>query len=324
MPETDHDSAAPGTPPTDVPTTPGVSGVPGVRAMLVGAPKAGTTSLYRYAVQHPGIASHKQRELTYFFSDDEYGRGYDACRDKYLPDPIPADAVFLAKLVFTMYSPDAVSRLKAHNPGAHVIALLRDPVRRAYSSYWYARRRGWDSAKSFDDAIRWEWDQPVPSDGWLDDRDRLHLHVGVYHPHIQRLRETFGVNRVHVFLTDDLAQDAAGLCRGIYEVLGAESGFVPDLSHQHNLAVAARSEVLARTMAGALKSKGPVRRTVRRFIPHGLARRARHTLLRLNEKPFTPPPMPDDTRRRLIDYFAPHNEALGQMIGRDLSAWSDL
>lgn len=324
MPEPNHNTAAPATPSTDRPTTPTPLGSSGVHAMIVGAPKAGTTSLYRYAVQHPGIASHAQREMTYFFSDDEYARGYDACVEKYLPGTTPANSAFLAKHVFTMYSPDAVARLKSHNPGAHVIALLRDPVRRAYSSYWYARRRGWDTAKSFDQAIRWELEQPVHGDGWLDDRDRLHLRVGVYHTPIQRLIETIGNERVHVFLTDDLAQDAAGLCRKVYEVLGADTGFVPVLTREHNVAAAARSEVVARTVAGALKSRGPVRRAVRRFIPHGLARRARHAILRFNEKPFTPPPMHDDTRRRLIDYFAPHNEALGNLIGRDLSAWSDL
>lgn len=315
MPEPDHDSTTPDSPPTTAPP---------IRAMLVGAPKAGTTSLYRYAVQHPGLLSHAQREMTYFFSDDEYARGYDACVQKYLPDRPPAKTVFLAKHVFAMYSPDAVARLHTHNPDAHIFALLRDPVRRAYSSYWYSRRRGWDSAKSFDIAIRRELDQHRHDDDWLGDRDRLHLRVGIYRPHIQRLYETFGCDRVHVYLTDDLAQDAAEPCRGIYEALGMDSGFTPDLSRSHNPAAAARSETVARAVAGVLKSKSKLKRTVRRFIPHRLARKARHTLLHMNEKPFTPPPMPDDTRRQLIDYFAPHNQSLSQLIGRDLSIWSAL
>ena len=291
-----------------------------IRAMLVGAPKAGTTSLYRYAAQHPGLTSHPQRELSYFFSDQEHRRGFDACLAKYYPHAPTDRAIPLAKHVFTMYRPDALDRLKRHNPDAHVFALLRDPVRRAYSSYWYARRRGWDTAKTFERAIQWEAEQTT--DNWLADRDRMHLRVGIYHPHIKRLLDTFGPHRVHVFLTDDLGADPGGLCRVIFEAVGVDPGFTPDLSQSHNPASAARSESAARALAGVLKSKGPIKRAVRRLIPHGLACRMRHAMLGLNEKPFTPPPMKDDTRRRLEDYFVPHNQQLAELIDRDLGAWS--
>lgn len=292
-----------------------------IRAMLVGAPKAGTTSLYRYAAQHPGIAAHEQRECSYFFSDEEYQSGYDACLSKYFPEQAHPPAVFLAKHVFTMYRPEAVARLKTHSPEAHIFALLRDPIKRAYSSFWYSRRRGWDPAESFEKAIEWETQRPAKIDNWLADRDRMHLRVGIYYPHIERLIESFGQDKVHIFLTDDLAQDAAAQCRAIYEVIGIDPAFVPDLTREHNPAAAARSQAVARTVAGVLKSRNPVKRTIRRFIPHGLARRARHALLSINEKPFTPPPMHDDTRRRLADYFAPHNQKLEKLIGRDLSLW---
>ena len=292
-----------------------------IRAMLVGAPKAGTTSLYRYAVQHPSLLGHPQRELSYFFSDDEFQHGYDAATAKYFPELTAEQAVLLAKHVFTMYSPSAITRLKEHNPAIHVFALLRDPVRRAYSSYWYARRRGWDTANSFEQALQWEADQTI-SDDWLINRDRLHLHVGIYHPHIKHLLDTFGKDHVHILLTDDLATDAATLCRSIYQATGVDPAFTPDLAQDHNTASAARSEPAARALAGVLKSKNPLKRAIRKLIPHSLARRARHTLLTLNEKPFTPPPMNPATQRKLIDHFAPHNERLAQLIGRDLGAWN--
>lgn len=293
-----------------------------IRAMLVGAPKAGTTSLYRYAAQHRAITAHEQRECSYFFSDDEYKQGYDACLNKYFPPQAQPPAVFLAKHVFTMYRPEAVSRLKTHNPETHVFALLRDPIKRAYSSFWYSRRRGWDPAGSFEKAIEWETRCQAHDEAWLTDRDRMHMRVGIYHPHIERLIETFGQDRVHVLLTDDLARDAVGLCRAIYEAVGIDSTFTPDLTREHNPAAAARSQTVARTVAGVLKSKNPVKRTIRKFIPHALARKTRHALLSINEKPFTPPPMHDNTRRQLADYFTPHNEKLAQLIGRDLSVWS--
>jgi len=287
--------------------------------MLVGAPKAGTTSLYRYACQHPDLESHEQREMALFFSDDEYRHGTDAGIAKYYPHAEQGRAA-LAKHVFTMYSPDALQRLKRHHRDVHVVALLRDPVKRAYSSYWYARRRGWETATTFERAIDWELAEP--NGGWLDKRDRMHLRVGVYHPHIQSLLDTFGSERVHVFLTDDLAENSARLCRQIFEAAGVDPGYVCDPAQTHNAAAAARSEYLARAVAGAFKSKGTIKRSIRNLIPHRVACWARKAVLRANEKPFTPPPMNPDTRDRLIEYFEPHNRALGEMIGTDLSMWS--
>ncbi len=299
-----------------------VTGAKSIRVMLVGAPKAGTTSLYRYAAQHPDFISHHQPELSYFFGDDEYQHGYDACVAKYYPDAPVGEALPIAKHVFTMYSPNAVQRLKEHNPKAHIFALLRNPVRRAYSSFWYARRRGWEKATTFEQAIKWEADQPA--DNWLPHRDRMHLHVGVYHPHIKSLHDTFGKERVHIFLTDDLAADPARLCKTIFEAAGIDPGFPPNLTTAHNPASAAKSEPAARVLAGMLKSKNPIKRVVRKLIPHRLAYRARRTLLRLNEKPFTPPPMNEQTQRKLLDHFAPHNDALAELIGRDLGEWSQV
>ena len=312
-PNLDHNPAPPGAAPDAAHT---------IAAMLVGAPKAGTTSLYRYAVQHPRIAGHEQREMTYFFSDTEFEQGDHACTQKYWPGDAPNDAVRLAKHVFAMYRAQALGRLKTLNPDAHVFALLRDPLKRAYSSYWYSRRRGWDPSPGFEQAVQWELAQaPAEQDVWLAQRDRMHLRVGVYAPCIRRLFDTFGRDRVHVLLTEDLAQDAAGCCRTIYRAIGVDDDFLPDLSRAHNQAAAARSQVMANTIAGVLKHKGKVKHTVRRFIPHTLARRARHALLRMNEKPFTPPPMPPDRQQQLADYFKPHNQALAELIGRDLSHW---
>ena len=309
--------------PPRAPAAPGVcqtTGKPPIHAMLVGAPKAGTTSLYRYAAQHPAFVCHKQRELSYFFSDEEYDKGYDACTTKYFNRQNAEHATPLAKHVFTMYCPQAVGRLKAHNPDAQVFALLRHPVRRAYSSFWYAKRRGWDTAKTFEQAIERETGRA--DEDWLTDRDRMHLHVGVYHTHIKRLIDAFGGDRVHVFLTEELKNDAGSLCRTIFQASGVDPGFEPDLTVDHNTVSAARSESAARAIAGVLKSKSPIKRAARKLIPHSLARRTRHALLSINEKPFTPPPMNPDTERRLLDYFAPHNEQLSQLIGRDLSAWN--
>ncbi|GAB4191205.1 MAG: sulfotransferase [Phycisphaeraceae bacterium] len=300
--------------------------MPTIRAMIVGAPKAATTSLLRYIAQHPDVTTHTQREFAYFFSDREYDQGPTYCVNKYLPDACSSNRRIVTKHVFTMYRQTAIDRLHQHNPQAHVIVLLRDPVQRAYSSYWYSRRRGWDPAKTFVKSVDWELHQSGYSleddEGWLMDRDRMHLRVGVYHPCIRRLYDTFGRERVHVMLTDDLATNPGEVCRRVFEVLDVDATFKPDLTREHNPAAAPRSQAAAQAVARVLKSQNPIKRALRRVLPHRLARTLRHGVLRLNEKPFTPPPLSDVMRRRLAEWYAPHNQALSELIDRDLSHWS--
>src|SRR5438477_970618 len=59
--------------------------IPDVRidAMIIGAQKAGTTSLLRYLAEHPALGSHETVECGYFASDTEYEAGWPPACDRY-------------------------------------------------------------------------------------------------------------------------------------------------------------------------------------------------------------------------------------------------
>ena len=290
-----------------------------IRLVIAGAPKAGSTSLLRYLSQHPDLTTHRQPEMSYFVIDHEFDAGYDAAVSKYFPSA-PPDSFLIAKHVHVMFSEDAQQRMRAHNPDLHIALLLRNPIQRAHSAYGYCRRRGWENLQTFEQAL--EAEPGRLAQGWYENRANAYLHNGVYHPHVRRLIEAFGEDHVHVFLTDDLAEGAAQMCRTLFQAAGVDPGFVPDLTHRHNAAAAARHEPLARAMARAFQSKGPIKRSIRKLLPHRVTGWVRQTMMRANEKPFTSPPMNPDTRDRLIEHFAPHNRALGELIGKDLGTWS--
>jgi len=294
---------------------------PKLRLMIAGAPKSGSTSLLRYLEQHPGVTAHAQPEMSYFLLDHEYDLGYPQALGKYYPDA-DTGGCLIAKHVHVMYSEQACARLREHNPDLHVAVLLRDPARRAYSAYWYCRRRGWESIKTFGAAL--DAEPKRLEAGWFEHRANAYLYNGVYAPHIQRLHDTFGPGRVHVMLTEDLKADPAKACAGLFSAIGLDTGFTPDAVSRHNTSAAARSETLARVMARGFKTSGPIKRALRKCLPHGVTRRLRKAAMNLNERPFEAPPMDQTVRHRLVDYFTPHNEALGRLIGRDLSAWSEV
>ena len=101
---------------------------------VVGAPRAGTTSLYHYLRQHPEIYMSPLKE-PHFFShsnpqsdtvvkhQDAYLRLFDAARGEKLRGE--ASPAYLA-------DPDAPARIKDASPEAKIVAVLREPVSRAF------------------------------------------------------------------------------------------------------------------------------------------------------------------------------------------------
>jgi hypothetical protein len=80
----------------------------------------------------------------------------------------------------------------------------------------------------------------------------------------------------------------------------------------------ARSAAVARL----LSSQFGLKRRIRQALPRGVAERWKSQAERWNRVPFDPPPMRPETREQLVARFTEDNERLGELIGRDLTAWN--
>ncbi len=284
-------------------------------AMIAGAQKAGTSSLLSYLAQHPSIVTHRARELTLFVNEAEHARGYDAIAAEQFPEPRD-DQKLLAKSAGIMDLPEAIDRLHEHRPGVRLIFALRDPVDRAYSAYWFARRRGWEPVTEFERAL----DAPADrfGDDWVRRRNTAYIRRGLYADHLARVLERFDRSRVLVLIADGPKRDYAAMCRRVFEFLGVDAAFEPDVTRRVNPAGAARSEAMAQALSG----DHGLKRAVRAALPRSLARGIRQRLRRWNERAFEPPPMNEQTRRMLASVFAPHNVRLAERFDLDVSHWS--
>lgn len=286
-----------------------------IQLMIVGAEKSGTSSLSRYLEQHPNICSHEQREMTYFVNDEEYAQGYAKTYPRYFSKCKNDQSILLGKNVGVMYWPEAVKRLWNHNPNCQLVAILRNPVDRAYSAYWYARRMGWEDLESFEEAIAAE---PIRfKEGGLKRRYCAYLDRGIYHKQLAVLFEHFERNQVHVFLFEGLKSDPVGMCHKIYKAVGIDADYIPQVSGQYNKAAIPRSPVLSKLLSSA----HPLKRAVRKLLSDRVSFLIREQIRLLNEKTLSPPLMKPETRAYLGEYFMSPNLELGKLLGRDLSQW---
>lgn len=288
-----------------------------IQMMIAGAQKAGTSSLVRYLGQHPQVCTFPQREFSYFVNDDEYAEGYERIFPAYFANHCSEGMAIAAKSVGIMYLPEAMQRLHDHNPDVNLVFLLRNPVDRAYSAYWYARRMGWEPLNSFEEAL--EAGNERFQGNWLQERGCMYHERGRYVEYLPLFFELFGREQNHIFLLKDLRMDTKGVCQHLFQVLGVDPSFVPDFTQRHNRAATTRSLWLARLMASSSRTRSGLRR----LLPRRVRYRVRHVARRLNERQVGPPPMDPETRMHLINHFKPFNAQLSELLNRDLSHWDE-
>jgi hypothetical protein len=285
--------------------------------MIVGAPKSGTTSLKTYLGQHPGICAHPQRELIFFGSEEEYGRGYADASRLFFGGARPGQAL-LGKSVSMMYSTGAMRRLREHNPGVQVVLLLRDPVARAYSEYWYAKRRGRETAETFEAAL----ERHFASNDGNPREPNAYLARGRYIEYLESIWRLFPRSQVNVLLLERFAQNPARGCQELFRrVPGLDDSFVPNVNRRENVAAGTRSELLLRLMSDRRRF-GVLRRGVRSLLSYRTRQRIKASLQDLNDRSFTPADIGSEPRERLAAYYAPWNRRLGEALGLGLEEWN--
>jgi hypothetical protein len=119
--------------------------------MIIGTQKGGTTSLHHYLDKHPDVTMAFKKEVHFF--DSFYFKG----TDWYLAHfPLRSEAAQTGEASPTyLFHPEAPRRVHATFPNVKFIALLRNPIDRAYSHHQMEYRRGNDPL-SFEEAVAQE------------------------------------------------------------------------------------------------------------------------------------------------------------------------
>lgn len=295
-------------------------GSPPIDMMIVGAPKAGTTSLKSWLGQHPALVTHDAREFIHFANDEGFRQGYDAAFAAHFGPGARSCAARVAKSVAMMYSRAALTRLKEHNPSVQVVLVLREPVARAHSEFWYAKRRGREPAATFGAALDRIAAQPV-EDARAHD---AYLARGRYAEFLEPILELFGPAQVSVLLLEELEKDPVKACRALFARLAAvDAEFTPAVDRRHNEAAAPRNPRLLDVVMRA-RRQPVLRGALRAVLGAPARRRLRAALFGINETRFEIPTLDAPTRARLETYFQPWNAKLETLLGRSLPAWQPI
>ena len=200
--------------------------------LVIGAQKAGTTALYAYLRWHPGITGPSWKEVSFF--DRHWWRGEAWYRGQF---PLRAGERLVGEASPSyLFHPLAPERARRLVPGVKLVALLRDPVDRAYSQYQHEVALGREPL-SFEDALAAEDDRLRGEVGRLvaDPRafsrawwDHSYASRGRYAEQLERWLAVFPREQLLVVRTEDLGQRPAETYATILSFLGTEPHDLPE------------------------------------------------------------------------------------------------
>lgn len=249
--------------------------------LIVGAQRAGTTSLYNYLAAHPSVVPALKKETLFFANYYHRGLGWYRAHfplasrvgsrdDRRYPRYVTGEAS-----PYYLFHPLAPGRAVQTVPGARIIVLLRNPVERAYSHYHHEVAMGLETLP-FEEAIEREEERLSGEENRLlrDDSYRSlayqnysYLARGIYIDQLARWVHHFGRERILVLRSEHFQQDPAQVLAQATRFLGLPTCGLSDYRRYHETRQA---------------------------------------------------PMDPATRERLYAYFAPHNRRLYEFLEMDL------
>lgn len=166
----------------------------GARALpdfvIIGAQKAGSTSLFNYLCQHPQIYGSMPKEIFYF--NREFDRGENWYRRHFPKQEFLRRRQAICGEASTMYlySEQAPQRLAAMLPNIKIIAILREPAARAVSHYNHDVFMGREK-RSVDEVFSEETISCWAKKDSLSKRDRAYFERGCYGTQLTRWSAAF-------------------------------------------------------------------------------------------------------------------------------------
>jgi Sulfotransferase domain len=188
--------------------------------VVIGAQKGGTTTLFEHLRAHPALCLPADKEAPFFNRPELYARGVDTLFSTYFPQPLPEGRLLGTVTPQYMCIGGCASRLADAFPRCRLVAVLRDPVDRAFSHYRMAVRRD-QERRSFDDAVADMLAGPAALAGARASTKLGETYVAwsEYGRVLGDYLERFDRDRLLITFTSDLEQDPAGVLRSIYDFL---------------------------------------------------------------------------------------------------------
>ena len=234
--------------------------------LVIGAQKSGTTAFFKYLTEHPQIFMPAEKEVEFFQNDRKFKNGRQWYYNAYFGKAPESKHKGEASTLYMMYS-CVPERIHSFYPGVKLIAVLRDPVERAYSHYRMAVRRGIEKRSFHECVVDGIRKGPKPDKDVCHNSD--YIMFGEYGRILQNYLRWFTKDQLLVIFSEDLVREPKADVQRTYRFLGVAEDFVPvNLGRKYHVSGEQRIPGLTewvRARVESLKRQKLARKFVRRI-----------------------------------------------------------
>jgi hypothetical protein len=268
--------------------------------IVVGAHKAGTTSLHHYLDQHPDIylPPNKGLDLLCQTSIQEISNA-----EEYLAQFEQAEPGKILGEVSSVYlhvREEIVGKIKHLFPNVKIVAVLRNPIERTYSHALWKRTYTRDEIRNFDNLVMQSKDFLIP---------------GLYATHLKTYFSYFERENIKVLLHEDLIGNPHQFFEELFGFIGADEKFIPDMSKRYH----SGQMKIANPYRNLLKEGYKTNSFVKSIVPKTIRTSLREVLSQKSTS--QKPPMSTNLKAKLVNYFHDDVVELQKLIGLDVSHW---
>lgn len=282
---------------------------------IVGAPKCGTTALHTYLGQHPEIFMAKDKENNHFATD-------------LLPltDPFRADERYFSMFrdvtqekavgessVFYMLSKEAAINIYRFNPEAKIIIMLRNPVEMLPSYHAQMVYNGDEDILNFEKALaaedRRRNGKLKIKPGLRFDERLFYREVISYSTQIKRYLSLFNRDQIFIIIYDDFKADTSGVYHEVLKFIGVKPYFQTDFP------------IINQRKTYSYYRHSNLIKVIKKHIPEPLHQHLKY-FFHPKSISTTPSQINHIIHMRLRNQISAEIEELGNLLSRDLNAWS--
>ena len=298
-----------------------------------GTTKAATTSLFTYLADHPAICAATYKETRFFLSSD-----YPLpSKYRYREDQQGGD-VETYNLLFSdtddrkcrlrmeatpdyLYCEQARERIATSLPKAKLVFSLREPISRVISWYRFARQIGkLPQTLSFEGYVESLF-AALNIDKNTAEQHLQTLHQGCYTLYLKPYFDRFGPERIHILFYEELAARPADTMTAVCHFAGIDAGFYSEYGFKvtNRTQQMRHSELHRKYRDFRFRLRQWTHNKPLLHIPlRTLRRKIEPLYLRFNTQADEKIHISEETRHRLIEYYSPDVQALGELIGKPI------
>ncbi|HEC50029.1 MAG TPA: sulfotransferase [Candidatus Desulfofervidus auxilii] len=294
--------------------------------LIVGAAKAGTTSLYYYLKEHPEIYMSPIKEPKFITSNflkfpfkgrgdeliernivkiwEEYCSLFRKVNDEKAIGEASADNLY--------YYEQSIHYIKKFLGDVKIIIILRNPIERAFSAYMHLVRDNREFL-TLEEALDQEENRKRQNWEFI----WYYKDVGFYYNQVKAYLESY--SKVKIYLFDDLKRNPLDLVQDIYRFLEVDDLFVPsNIGEKFNISGVPKNKLINEFLTRPNPLKSAIKPLVKLFLSEHNIQRLYNELLQRNLKK---PQMKPKTREYLKNLYKKDILKLQDLINRDLTHW---